>query len=96
MPAVGQEQHEVEQQTDRCCRSGEKPSRNQQPDGDLDERNSDTGQSGMRKGERTQENPPGGAVGKPAQLRADVRQGPGAKEARIAQLLDPGVDEGEA
>ena len=52
--------------------------------------------SGMRQGEGAQDEAARGAGGEAVQLGADVGRRAGVEEARVAQLLDPGIDEGDA
>ena len=96
VPAVGQEQHEVEQQSGDGRRTGEQPGGDEQPDGDLHQRDAHSGETRVGDGEGAQEKAAGSVMGEPAQLRADVGRGAGVQKARIAQLLDAAVDEGEA
>ena len=62
----------------------------------LDDRHPDSRQLGMRDREGGQDEAPGGVAGEAGQLGADVGRRPGMQEAWVAELLDPGVDEGDA
>ena len=96
MPAVGQEQHQVEQEADDGRRAREEPGRDEQADCDLHQRDAHSGQARVRDRERAQQKAAGSAVGEPAQLRTDVGRGAGMQKAGIAQLLDAAIDERQA
>ena len=96
MPAVGQEQQQVQRQPDGGGRTCEQSRADQQSNRNLHQRDPHPRQRRVRDRERAQQEPSGGGVGKAAQLGADVGRRAGMQEAGIAELLNPAIDEGNA
>jgi hypothetical protein len=91
VPTGGQEEKQVEAHAAGRRGSGVEAEGREQADQDLDDRNSDPRQLGVRDRKGAEDEPAGRVICEAAQLRPDVGRGAGVKEAGIAELLDPGI-----
>ena len=96
LPAVGEEEQQVQRQPDAGGGTRREPADHEQSDHDLDERHRDAGELRLRNGERAEHETAGRPVREGAQLGADVGRGERVQETRVTQLLKAGVDERHA
>ena len=96
MPAVREEQDQVQREPAGRGQAGEQPRGGEQPDHDLEQRHRHPGELRVRDRERPEQEATRRSVSEALELGADVRRRAGMEEAGVAQLLDTGVDERNA